>query len=333
MKEAPESIIWIITAKCNLNCLHCYTKRFLSKSELSTDVVLKLLKEAADAGVEYIQFTGGEPLLLKDIFKVINTALDYGIEVSLFTNSTLVNEELAKKISRSGITVFTSIDGPNKEIHERIRGLNTWERVVRGIKYLVNEGIDLHINVSISKHNWSFIGDTIRKAVEIGANSVSVIPVMPSGNALLNKVYIDSDEAVMALKQVEEAAKELGIVVSAWCMPFSYLVVSPKYVSSYSCRDWDVMDIAPSGDVLLCDILDIVLGNVAELGIRDSWRKLMNSKIMSEILNPEIKEPCSSCPIMDLCKTGCYARALKVLGSHKLPDPLCPLVKNYLKPR
>ncbi len=326
--KVPESIIWIITARCNLNCLHCYTRRFLGGRELSTDEVLKLIREASELGVEYIQFTGGEPLLRKDALNLIREALNYGIDVSLFTNATLVSSGVARELSKLGVTVFTSIDGPNRGIHELVRGRGTWDRVVNGIKALVSEGIDLHINISISRLNWRYVGDTIRKAVELGANSVSVIPVMPSGSALSNRVYVGSDEVTYALRKAEEVAKELGIVVSAWCTPFAYLIVSPKYVSSHNCRDWDVMDIAPTGDILLCDILDIKLGNVTELGIREGWRRLMSSELMKEIINPKLNPPCTTCPISNLCRGGCYARAIKIFGSIKSPDPLCPLVKE-----
>ena len=85
MSMPPETLIWIITGRCNLQCKHCYATAYREEIEIPQNRKLELIKEAADIGVEYIQYTGGEPLLVKDIFEILQYTKDCGIESSIFT--------------------------------------------------------------------------------------------------------------------------------------------------------------------------------------------------------------------------------------------------------
>ena len=330
MEEGPETIIWIVTSRCNLNCRHCYTLPYRFERDLSTDIIKKIIEEAADVGVEHIHYTGGEPLLRNDIFDVLKHTIELGIDTSLFTNATLVNDEIAKKLARTSVTIYTSIDGHNREIYESIRGLGTWSKFLKGVKKLIEYGLYVHMNISITELNWIYVDKIIRKAIELGASSVSLIPAMPAGNALKFNTYIRPEHFTKALIKADEVAKELGIYVSVWCSPFTPIVVKSDRILFSNCRDWNVMDISPSGRVLICDVLNIDVGRITELSVRSAWKRLKSNELIKRIENPELeKEPCRSCPIKSLCKGGCYARAYIMFKSVDMPDPLCPRVANY----
>ena len=330
MDEGPETIIWIVTSKCNLNCRHCYTLPYRFERDLNTSIVKKIIEEAADAGVEHIHYTGGEPLLRNDIFDILWHTIELGIDTSLFTNATLVNDEIAARLARTSVTIYTSIDGHNREVYESIRGLGTWSKFLRGVRELVEYGLYVHMNISVTELNWMYIDKIIRKAVELGASSVSLIPAMPAGNALKFNTYVRPEHFAKALIKADEVAKELGIYVSIWCSPFTPIVVKSDRILFSNCRDWNVMDLSPSGRVLICDVLNIDVGRITELGVRGAWRKLRSNELIRRIENPKLeKEPCKSCPIKNLCRGGCYARAYIVSRSIDMPDPLCPRVANY----
>ena len=330
MDEGPETIIWIVTSKCNLNCRHCYTLPYRFERDLNTSIVKKIIEEAADAGVEHIHYTGGEPLLRNDIFDILWHTIELGIDTSLFTNATLVNDEIAARLARTSVTIYTSIDGHNREVYESIRGLGTWSKFLRGVRELVEYGLYVHMNISVTELNWMYIDKIIRKAVELGASSVSLIPAMPAGNALKFNTYVRPEHFAKALIKADEVAKELGIYVSIWCSPFTPIVVKSDRILFSNCRDWNVMDLSPSGRVLICDVLNIDVGRITELGVRGAWRKLRSNELIRRIENPKLeKEPCKSCPIKNLCRGGCYARTYIVSRSIDMPDPLCPRVANY----
>ena len=91
------------------------------------------------------------------------------------------------------------------------------------------------------------------------------------------------------------------------------------------------MDVSPSGRVLLCDVLNIEVCNVKEVGVKNAWRILNQTPVISKIKSPSLKAPCNSCSFSTYCRGGCFARAYILLKDYEAPDPLCPRVNSYLR--
>ncbi|RLE52678.1 MAG: hypothetical protein DRJ33_03125 [Candidatus Methanomethylicota archaeon] len=324
-RRAPESLVWLVTSKCVLNCKHCYASLYRLERDLDLQDVFKVLEEAVEIGVEHVHFTGGEPLLRSDILDVLGHALNLGLEASLFTNLMILNEEVAEKLSKLEIPIYTSLEGPNKEVFEALRGRGTWTRFIENFKTLVKAGVKPHVNIAVSKLNWMYASDSIKKALELGSSSTSIIPVMPSGNAQKFNTHVDSASFAYALRQVASVAEELGIAVAVWCAPFAKAVVNSKRLRYGNCKDWDVLDITPSGNVVACDVMDYKLGNVVEHGLRGAWLRRCSDPLMERALNPRLRPPCDTCSIRSWCMGGCYARAWIAYGDVEAPDPLCPI--------
>lgn len=332
MSGELEWIIWIITGRCNLRCTHCYASIYEEEEELPLGLVVKLLGEAAELGVEHVSFTGGEPLLRRDIFEILSQARDMGFSINVFTNSTLVTDGAASRLARLEVGVNTSLDGPNPGVHERLRGPGSWVRAVEGIKRLVDHGLHVHVNITITRLNYLHIGETVRRAYGLGASSVSVIPAMPAGRALDNRVYAERLHVEEALKQVDRVAGEDGVPVGVWCVPFCHPPAGSGLVyCSGTCRRWRVVDLSPSGRLLLCDVLGIGGGNAAVQGLREAYRNLTSHPMYGEaVRNPRPAGHCASCKLWRRCLGGCYARSFRLRGTLHGPDPLCTLP---VKPR
>ncbi len=319
----PESLIWIITGRCNLRCPYCYAEQYTRDEELGAKEVIGVLEEAADTGVRYVQFTGGEPLLRRDIIDALEAAAGLGLEASIFTNTTLVNSRIAARLARLGVDVYTSLDGP-RDLYELVKGKGSWERFLSGVRTVKAAGLWLHVNIPVSRLNFNRVGDAIRLAIDLGADSISLIPAMPSGRALRTRSFIEHDLFLRALRDAEQAAEELGIGVAVWCAPFVRALSWAKHLITSNCRDWLVMDIAPNGDVLLCDVTGIRIANVVRDGVVEAWRKLLEHPLMKAAM--KIPEKCKDCAIRAWCRGGCYARALAKYNRLPAPDPLCPLI-------
>lgn len=323
--RAPETIIWIVTHRCNLRCRHCYAVRYSNERELSEDNALKAVEIIADAGVEHLHITGGEPLLWPSLWRVLDAANTSGLETSLFTNATLLpmKPELATKIATHVTKVYTSLDGPSPEIHDIIRGPGSFRRAVEGIRLLINEGARVHINMSVTELNWAYVRDTLKKALELGASSVSIIPAMPAGRAAETGVWVRPSNFMKALMQAAEFSEEEGVEVGVWCAPFLAAMGLPGRLRYGNCRDWNVMDVTPSGNVVTCDILGEVVANIFEDGVEGAWRKLASSSTLHSVSRPP--KECIGCPAAGVCRGGCYARAKLLKGTYNAKDPLCPL--------
>lgn len=325
-KDVPETIIWLITPRCNLNCVHCYAVPYRAEKELPERVVLKVVEDAADSGVTHIHYTGGEPLLRPDMRGIIEHTLSLGVDASVFTNATVIRPDIIKWLSRVGIRVYTSMEGHVKELYEAHRGIKTWESFVQGVKNLVEEGVEVHINVAVTEHNWMHMKDIIIKAHELGASSISMIPSMPVGNALKSGVYVAPNHLAKALIAADDAARELGIDINVWCVPFVPAVLKSRRLKYSNCRNANVMDVTPSGKVIMCDIMGYAVANIVEDGVKGAWTKLKNNSLSKAIMKPVREGPCATCVYRTACMGGCYARAYLKWGRLNAPDPMCPIV-------
>lgn len=323
--QSPEWIIWLIYPGCNLGCRHCYASQYVGEKPLPFDKVIEVIRDAGESGVEHINYTGGEPLLRKDMIGILKETIDQGITASLFTNATLLNESIVSELAKLEILVYSSMDASNKELYEKIRGMDTWEKFVNGVKLIKQHGLYLHINITVSEFNWQGIGETIRKAFDLGADSVSIIPSMPAGRAKEAKVYVKPEHFLVALKQAEESASELGVFIDIWCAPFIIALPWAKHLRYGNCRDWAVMDITPSGKVVLCDVISIVVADVLKHGVRGAWSRLHENPFYAKALTTP--NQCLKCSYSRICRGGCYARAYNLYRTFDKPDPLCPLIK------
>jgi len=326
-KNGPEWAVWIVTGSCNLSCPYCYAKLYASEPALSEEEALRLAEELAKAGVEYVNVTGGEPLLWPPLFSVVEALASSGVEVSVFTNLLSMTKSSARRLAELGASVLTSLDGP-REVYERAKGSGAWEKFLEGLAALREEGVPLHVNVTVSRLNFSRVGGALKLAFELGASSASIIPAMPNRASATLGFFASAAEYFEALKQASEVARELGARIAAWCSPFVAALEELRGLASANCREWKVVDISPSGSALVCDVLGIPVANVLEEGLLEAWRKLKEHPLYKKAM--ELPEECRSCKYARACGGGCYARAYFAYGVLPAPDPLCPLASSQL---
>lgn len=141
-----------VTRACNLRCKHCLNNSGeIINNQLTTEEIIDLIKKLSNAGIQEIRFTGGEPLVHKDIYKMIKLATKLGIYTSIGTNGTLINEEVAKKLKEVGLKrAVISLDG-TKEKNDDIRGQGNYDKTILSIKYLQDQGVKIKVNSVIMR--------------------------------------------------------------------------------------------------------------------------------------------------------------------------------------
>ncbi|MDA8548179.1 radical SAM protein [Candidatus Pelagibacter bacterium] len=137
--------LWFNTGTlCNIECKNCYIEsspKNDSLAYLTFEEVKSFIDEAIDKnlGTNEIGFTGGEPFMNKDIIKMIDYSLRKGFKVLVLSNAMkpMLNrtKELIK-LNHSNLTIRVSIDHYEKEKHEEIRGKNTYDVMLQGLKWL-----------------------------------------------------------------------------------------------------------------------------------------------------------------------------------------------------
>ena len=149
-------VVWNMTRRCNLKCIHCYSNSADHDypDELTTEEGKKLIADLAAFGSPVILFSGGEPLLRRDLFELAQYATDKGMRAVISTNGTLITDEVAAKLKEIGLSyVGVSLDGLEKT-HDRFRGKKgAFAAAIEGIRNCRKAGVKVGIRFTVNKHN------------------------------------------------------------------------------------------------------------------------------------------------------------------------------------
>ena len=183
---APVAIVWNFTNGCNLNCLHCHQDSSPTSScpELTTNQAFKVIDNMNDAGVAVLTFSGGEPLLRRDLYDVIERANDNGMLCTIASNGTLITPKVAKKLAKVGIKrVEIGLDGARAETHDFLRNKpGSFEATIRGIRNCATVGFDeLATTMTLHSKNVNELEETMELAEKLGATRFYLNRLMPAG--------------------------------------------------------------------------------------------------------------------------------------------------------
>jgi len=320
-----EAVVWPCTLRCNGVCVHCYVRGRFHR-ELGSDEGRRLVAEVAEAGAEMLSFVGGEPLLREDLPLLMRYAVDSGLMVEVVTNGFLMSGEVARMLSRLEARVLLSVDGASKPVCESMRGEGAWERILAAAEVMRLAGLDFIPVMALTSFNVREAGDFVSFSCGVGGKMASFLTLMPSGAARGNRLLALSPEQLRhALAEICRVADSLSYPAEVRCTPFAERIADSSHVKVWGCY-YKVMDLNSVGDVLLCDVLDIKVGNILEDGGPESWGRLYGERVGMGLLDwRKLRGKCASCPSKTSCLGGCRARAYLETGSFFNPDPLCPI--------
>lgn len=151
-------VVWEITSKCNMNCLHCGSdcKCDPKAKELTTPQCLSVVEDLAETGCKLVFLSGGEPLLREDLGTIISSILLHGMKVCIISNAYMVNEKTIEKIKAYNLLAYgISIDAGEAYLHNYIRGTkNSFEHIEKAIKLLQENNIVPSIVTTVHKLNY-----------------------------------------------------------------------------------------------------------------------------------------------------------------------------------
>ena len=154
--------LWIYTNyDCNLKCSYCVAKSGPNapRRALGMENVKRLVDEAVELGFEHIFFTGGEPFLLNEIYKMLSYSSSR-IKTTVLTNAMLLRGTRLEKlcaIANDNLIVQASLDGGRPEDHDAYRGPGTWEKTVEGIRLLQTAGFRVRLGTTETPANSAYL--------------------------------------------------------------------------------------------------------------------------------------------------------------------------------
>ncbi len=157
-KDKKPVVVWNMTRRCNLKCVHCYAQAVdpEGRDEIDTAKGKEIITDLAEYGAPVMLFSGGEPLVRKDLVELAHFAVEKGMRAVISTNGTLITKQKAKELKEVGLSyVGISMDG-GEEIHDRFRGASgAFKKALQGIENCKAEGLKVGLRFTINKRNVS----------------------------------------------------------------------------------------------------------------------------------------------------------------------------------
>ena len=305
-----------LTLNCNEHCFHCGSRcGDVRSEELSVEqyrTVLEQVRRDFAGELPRICITGGEPMLRRDFFVIVNMIRDMGFRWGMTSNGTLIDAGSAQMLREAGMgTISISIDG-TRETHDRFRrSPGAYDRAMRGIEALISEGgfKSIQVTTVIHKGNIGELDELFRIMDGIDIDSWRVIGMEPIGRARdFPHLLPDAEDQKRIMEFIKEKRMQ-GYPVTYGCSHYLGLDYEREV------RDWYflcnagiyVANIMANGDIGAC--LDIerrpetIMGNV----LTDSFTGVWKDRF--EIFRSEPAERCSdcgSCGSREFCAGGSW---------------------------
>jgi MoaA/NifB/PqqE/SkfB family radical SAM enzyme len=163
-RKVPLLTAWNLTFHCNLRCHYCACPH-LHVPELKTPEILEAINEFHRRGMRWVTFSGGEPLLRKDIGTIVDHCKDLGIITFLSTNGTLLPRRIESLKRLDKVTI--SLDGA-EQVHDAIRGQGSFAEAAHAVALAQEYGITVGLTCVISSHNIDTLEDVLVLAERMG---------------------------------------------------------------------------------------------------------------------------------------------------------------------
>ena len=292
----PISVHLDITYRCNERCVHCYLDHD-DHGEMTTAEIKHLLDEMADAGVFILTLSGGEIMLRRDFFEILEHARRLMFCVKLKTNAVLIREREAQRIRELGVeSVQVSIYSHRPEVHDAITLVpGSLKRSLAAIRFLKSQGLKVIMaNVLMTENRQDYHG--VRAlGEELGVECTLDPTVTPMMDGNRSTVALTVDDSV--LRQVFRDEALIGDVEEFCAMPTKPreddLEARPCSAGHTACY------VSPYGDVFPCVQFPLPTGNVRQQRFVDIWR---HSEKMNEVRDIRVKDlSCSQCTHITSC--------------------------------
>ena len=163
-------------ARCNCRCLMCDIWKDTSKAQMSADTLERYLADIKQLSVQWVVFSGGEPLMHADLFRFCAAVRALGVRTTILSTGLLLDRN-ARSIVEHVDDVIVSLDGP-PAVHDRIRRVpGAFERLAQGIRAVreIEPSFPISARCTVQKENHSFVVQTAEAAKALGVRSISFL--------------------------------------------------------------------------------------------------------------------------------------------------------------
>lgn len=293
-----------LTSFCNHRCIFCHGGHTAIESDLfkpaiiDLDILLNCLKEAKVHGLKAVTFVGnGEPLLYPHIDKLFEEVRKLGIEIGLFSNGAMLNEQRRKFVAEYAIFIRFSINGSNTEEHNTVHQCNgDFPKIVENIRALLELRKSMRktlptvgTQMVIYEENYKSIYEAAKLWKDIGVDYFEIKPLIDTGFDLESPVKPAKDKAEVRrlMKMAEELQDDNFKVYAKYGMYAETLLPNIKRTYDKCLGSSVSLNLLENGAVAICPHLEIskehILGNINEKSFEEIWTSERRKKILQEL--------------------------------------------------
>jgi len=282
-QKPPAFITLSPFAGCNLKCKDCYAaSETCVKTQLDYKTVKKIVTEIHDVwGVRFVVISGGEPFMYNDNGKtIVDLFEDFpDIFFLIYTNATLITEDVAKRISKSGnVTPAISVEGYEKETDFR-RGKGVYKILLSKFELLKKHGVPFGVSVTATRNNAELLTkDEFYDYYfqKVGVSYLWIFQYMPIGRGINPKMMITPQQRLAMLREWQHVLKDKEYFVADF---WNSGVVSNGCIAygkegGYVYIDWN-------GNIMPCVFVPYYIDNIKDLY---SKGKTLTDAIMSPMM-------------------------------------------------
>ncbi len=352
-----HTMLWSVTGNCNLRCRHCYISSDENKyGEVSLEKCREVIRQCREANVDMVALTGGEPLVRKDFWKIVDMLSENHITLlQVFTNGIAVDEKFMDEFQSRDLhpnCFMLSFDGVN--CHDWLRGVKGAEKkAVAAIKLIRSRGYEVTVSTSLHNGNIGSLIDTYELMKELGVMHWKAVPIVDTGNwrgqsdrGINYSAVFDEYIKLIKIYKNEGMPLRLGLGgffqgfknnSEKWYIPFVSGCGSCERESDYLCETVRVFPyLLPDGRLLPCiamsgSSMENIAPNIFDEG--QSLEKALSVSPIDTYCSYTYKElfknnsECAACENRYRC-SGCRANAL-ACGGYFEKDPMaCSFFKD-----
>lgn len=331
----PMWLLAELTYACPLQCPYCSNPLQLPasrKHELSTGEWIRVMREARKLGAVQLGFSGGEPLVRRDLGELIAAADGMGFYCNLITSAIGLNAAKIAQFKQAGIKhIQISFQGSDRETNAKFGGSDSFEHKMAMTREVIRQGIPLGLNFVLHRHNIHQVSDFLDLAEDLGAEFVELANTQYYAWALHNR-----DQLLPSAAQLQQAEAATNRFRQRHKGNMRALFVAPDYYESRpkKCSNgWGTtfITVTPEGDVLPCQSARVMetleFPNVREGSLEEIWR---HSDLFQRFRGTDwMREPCASCPEKEIDLGGCRCQAYLLTGDAYATDPVCELSPQH----
>ncbi|WP_419656919.1 radical SAM domain protein, related to coenzyme PQQ biosynthesis protein E [Desulfosarcina variabilis str. Montpellier] len=356
-KDKRPVVVWNVTRKCNLKCVHCYaqaTDEALA-NELTTTEGKALIDDLAQFGAPVMLFSGGEPLVRKDLPELAAYAVEKGMRAVISTNGTLITADMAKTLKSIGLSyVGISLDGM-QPVNDRFRGVpGSFDKALAGIRHCQDAGIKVGLRFTINRYNVDEIPAIFDLLEDMNIPRVCFYHLVYAGRGSeMVKEDLSHEETRKAVDLIIDRtralhdkglAKEVLTVDNHADGPYLYL----RLLKENPQRATEVLELLKmnegnnSGRGIGCVSWDGEVyadqfwrhhsfGNVRKKPFSQIWTQPEDELLLKlKDKKQYVKGRCANCSWLDVCGGNFRVRAEAVHGDVWAPDPACYLTDDEI---